>query len=432
MTFSPSSSSPSPVSPLFIPSPSPIPLWINAGAAVTAGHVPRVLELVQFLSIFCTSLSSQQQARVDEFQITSFTGAVSSKAEYCRICPGYCIDPVVLVMPTFALVSSLAALSIIMLVFDRSRRRDSAVSSSVQDHLLAADAASGTSSARLHSSLRQSIAAICIRYSRSFLETASSYVLMPSVFVFVLNVWPASFAQATTSDRAMIAMVPIVVVMFRSLVIHKRLVDLTLGDQKQLFVSSVCNCGIAAVLAAYFLRDKDARVANPSFQSDATPQYIVLALLTVQLMAHTVIRRTAIETSLFDNTDWPWESSPHQASTAVFSFSELRSRLVIGSVRNSALSASASAAKFFLLNYLIMSQMAMVVAGIASSSVVSSWALNLSSVAIGAIPLIISSVLLLRSLYRTVRFVWLYLSRKLCKRQHIAHSLQGSYGESVY
>ena len=48
------------------------------------------------------------------------------------------------------------------------------------------------------------------------------------------------------------------------------------------------------------------------------------------------------------------------------SFSELRSRLVMGFVRSTAASAAAGAAKFLLINYLILSQMAMVIAGLAS------------------------------------------------------------------
>jgi len=391
-----------------------------------------MLELVQFLSLYCTSLSSQQQDRVHEFQIASFTGAVSSKVEYCSICPGYCIQPIVLVAPTFALVSCLAALSLIMLAFDTYRRRGSAIASSqIQDGLLAADAASSASAARGRLSLRHTVAAFCIRYSRSVVEASSSYVLMPAMFVFVLNVWPASFTHAAASDRAMIVMTPIITLLVRSLVIHKRLVDLTLGDQKQLFVSSACNCSIAVVLAAYFMRDRGAREADPSYPSDASPQYLVLVLLVVQLLAHTVIRHNANEKSLFDSMNWPWQSAAARASSAVFSFSELRSRLVMGSVRNSAISAADCAVKFLLTNYLILSQMAMVVAGLSSSGVTSSSSIDTASVAIGAIPLIISSVLLLHFLVKIVRFLW-RLKQKLFKRAPKAQSLQGSYGESLY
>jgi hypothetical protein len=392
-----------------------------------------MLELVQFLSIYCTALSSQQQRRVHQFQIASFTGAVSSRAEYCSVCPGQCIEPIVLVAPTFALVSCLAALSLTMLAFDAYRRHGSILASSqVQDRLLAADAASSAPAAGGRVPLRHTVAAFCVRYCRSIIETCSSYLLMPSMFVFVLNAWPASFAQAETSDRAMIVLTPIIAVLFRFLVIHKRLVQLTRGDQLQLFVSSACSCGIAVVLAVYFVRDRGAHEATPSYPSDASPQYIVLVLLLVQLLAHTVIRHNATETSQFDNMNWPWESAAACAPSAVFSFSELRSRLVMGSIRSKAMFATSAAVKFVLMNYLILSQMAMVIAGLASSGVTSSFSIDAASVAIGTIPLIISSVLLLHSLVKIVQFVVGLLKQKCLKRPPKERSLQGSHGESLY
>jgi hypothetical protein len=394
-----------------------------------------MLELVQFLSIYCTALSSQQQHRIHEFQIASFTGAVSSKVEYCSVCPGQCIDPIVLVAPTFVFVSCLAALCLVMLAFDAYRRRGPALASSqVQDRLLAADAAytaSGTAAAGGHVSLRRAVAAFCVRYCRSVVETCSSYVLMPCMFVLVLNAWPASFAQAETSDRVMIVTTPVIALLCRWLVIHKRLVQLTRGDQQQLFVSSGCSCGIALVLAAYFVRDRGAREANPSYPSEASPQYIVLLLLFVQLLVHFFIRHNATEASLFDNLNWPWQSAAARDPAAVFSFSELRSRLVMGSIRNNAMFAAAAAVKFVLMNYLILSQMAMVVAGLASSGVASSSSVDAASDVIGAIPLIISSVLLLHALVKLLRFLQ-RLKQKLLKRPPKERSLQGSYGESLY
>jgi len=404
---------------------------INAGAAVAAGHAPRLLELVQFLSIYCTALSSQQQRRVHQFQLASFTGAVSSKVEFCKVCPGQCIDPIVLVLPTFTFVSCLAALSLVMLAFDASKRRGPAVaSSSFQDHLLAADAASSAPASGGLVPLRHTVAAFCMRYFRSVVETCSSYVLMPSMFAFVLNAWPASFAHAQISDRAMIVMTPIIALLSRSLVIHKRLVQLTRGDQQQLFASSACSCGIAVVLAVYFVRDRGTREANPSFPSDSSPQYIVLLLLLVQLLAHIFIRHKATETSQFDSMNWPWQSAA-RAPSAVFSFSELRSRLVMGSVRSNAMSAAAAALKFVLMNYLILSQMAMVIAGLASSGVASSSSVDAASDAIGAFPLIISSVLLLHALVKFVRFLQ-RLKQKWMKRTPKERSLQGSNGASLY
>jgi hypothetical protein len=108
--------------------------------------------------------------------------------------------------------------------------------------------------------------------------------------------------------------------------------------------------------------NRGARDANPS------PQYIVLALLVVQLLANTVSRHNATETSLFDSMNWPWQSAGARSPSASFPFSELRSLLVMGFVRSTAASAAAGAVKFLLMNYLILSQMAMVIAGLASST----------------------------------------------------------------
>jgi hypothetical protein len=251
------------------------------------------------------------------------------------------------------------------------------------------------------------------------------------MFVLVLNAWPASFARAATSDRAMIVATPVIALLCRSLVIHKRLVQLTRGDQQQLFVSSACSCCIAVVLAVYFLRDRGAREANPSYPSDTSPQYIVLLLLLVQLLAHTFIRHKATEASQFDSLNWPWQSSAARDPAAVFSFRELRSRLVMGSIRSNAMSAAAAAVKFVLMNYLILSQMAMVVAGLASSGVASSSSVDAASDVIGAIPLVISSVLLLHALVKLLRFLQ-RLKQKLLKRPPKERSLQGSNGGSLY
>ena len=245
-----------------------------------------------------------------------------------------------------------------------------------------------------------------MRYCRSVVETCSSYVLMPAMFMFVLNVWPASFAQAETSSRVMIVATPAIALLSRWLVIHKRLVPLTRGDQQQLFVSCVCNCGIAVVLAAYFVREE----ADAAYASDPSPQYIVLALLVVQLLGHTVIRHHAAEASLFDSMNWPWQSAAAGAS-AIFSFSELRTRLMLGF----AVPTLALATRFLLVNYVILSQMVMVIAGLVSSGSSSSSTINAASVAIGVIPLIISSVVLLRTVVKIVRLLWL-LKQKLIKR----------------
>jgi hypothetical protein len=397
-------------------------------AAVTNGHLPRVLELVQFLSVYCTSLSSQQQSRIHNFQIASFFGTASLGSDVCAICPGRCIKPMALVLPTFAMVSCLAALTALVLVFDAchrcGRHGPSVAASPVQDPLLESDYIATTSTTRRQLRPRQvGIVAAFMSYFRGFIETCSSFVLIPCVFVCVLNMMSSTFALADNQQRFMLIMIPTFALLIRTLVIQQRLVELTRGDQIQLLVSSACNCGIAAAFSVYFARDKDFRLAYASYPSSVLPQYMVLALLTFQLISHTFIRRNSSEESIFDNVDWPWHSSSTQASSAVFSFRDLRSRLVIGSVKRTARSVAASILKFVILNYLILSQMAMVIAGLVSLVLASPIAVDAASVLIGTIPLVISSVLLLHSGFRFAKF----LCKKFVKRSQKLESSHGSH-----
>jgi hypothetical protein len=241
----------------------------------------------------------------------------------------------------------------------------------VHDRLLEAGAASSAAAVDGRSSLRRAVAAFCVRYFRSLIETCSSYVIMPCTFVLVLNLRPSSFTQTDSSQRAMIVALPVVMLLLRALVIRRRVVQLTAADQRQLYVGSMCSCLIAAVVGVYFEGAVDAHQASPSFASQTTPQGIVLALLAVQVIAQTVIRLKATEESFFDNTDWPWSSASAQASSAVFTFDELATRLVLGSVKSASSTAAIAAAKFILLNHVLLSQMAMVVAGLASSGAAS-------------------------------------------------------------
>jgi hypothetical protein len=165
-----------------------------AGAVATSGHVPRALELVQLLSIYCTLLSSQQQSRVSGFQVASFTQLSVSKQEYCRVCPGSCMQPSMLLLPTFVLVMCLFAAGAAVAAFDALNPRNSVPV--VQDRLLEAGAASSAAAV-------DGRAAFCVRYFRGLIETCSSHVVMPCTVVFVLNLWPSSFDHAHSSQRAM-------------------------------------------------------------------------------------------------------------------------------------------------------------------------------------------------------------------------------------
>jgi hypothetical protein len=413
----PFTSSPPPTSASSPAPASTIPTVIAVAATATSGHLPRALELVQFLSIYCTSLSSRQQSRVSEFQVASFTQLAMSKQEYCRVCPGSCMQPSVVLLPTFVLISCLFAAGLVVAVFDAYHARNAgSVVSPVQDRLLEAGAASSAAAADGRSSLRRAVAAFCVRYFRGLIDTSSSYALMPCTFVFVLNVRPSSYDQADSLQRAMIVMLPVMTLMLRALVIRQRVVLLTTADQRQLFAGSVSSCLIAAVLSAYFERADGAHQSSPSFASQTTPQYIVLALLAVQIIAQTVIRLKATEESFFDNTDWPWSSARAQAFSAVFTFDELVTRLVVGSMKSASSTAAIAAFKFMLLNHVPLSQMAMVVAGLASSGAASPPSIEASSVVIGCIPLVTSGALLLHNVLKLVAF----LRRKWCGRREQA------------
>ena len=394
---------------------------IAAAAAATSGHLPRALELVQFLSIYCTSLSSRQQTRVSDFQVASFTHAASSNAEYCGVCPGVCSQPLVLLLPTFTLMSCLFALGVLVVLVDAYKSRSgSGIASPVEDRLLEVSSASSAAAAHGRSSLRLAVTTFVARYSRSLIETSSAYVVMPCTFVFVLNAWPSSFALAGSSDRAMIVMLPVMALLLRALVIRQRVVQLTSADQKLLYVSSAFSCFIAVALSVPFAGASRARQSAQPFESDTAPQGIVLALLVLQLVAQTVIRRRATEESSFDNTDWPWSPAASHASSAVFSFDQLVTRLVMGSMKKA--SAAIAGAKFFLLNYVVISQMAMVIAGLASARANSATSMEISSVVVGSIPLVTSGALLLHNATKLVKLLW----QKCCRRQKQADRRRSS------
>lgn len=431
-TFPPPSTSLPPLVPSSIAPFTPaslIPSYISAAAVATSGHMPRALELVQFLSIYCTSLSSQQQTRISEFQVASFTHIAMSKAGDCHVCPGFCTSPLVLVLPTFTLVGCLVTLSVLVLAHDAYKACNTdRFATLMQGRLLEASDEPSAAAADGRSSLLRVIASFCVRYLRGLIETASAYVVIPCTFVFVLNLRPSSFAQADASDRAMIVILPVLTLLLRALVVCQRVVPLTPADQKQLYVCSLCSCCIAAVLSVQFnLASGDGRSSSPSFATELRPQYIVLALLVVQIIAQSVIRLRATEASIFDNTDWPWSPARSTTTSAVFSFDELPTRMVLGSIRGASSSAATSVAKFIVLNYVALSQMSMVVAGLASAGATSAVGVETSSIVIGIIPLISSGALLL---FNVVKFM-LFLRQKWLKKQNDAGSFSSRSHSNV-
>jgi hypothetical protein len=341
------------------------------------------------------------------------------------VCPGVCSQPLVLLSPTFALMSCLFAVGALVVVFDAYKSRSgSRFASPVEDRLLEVSSASSAAAAHGRSSLRSAVAAFLARYSRSLIETSSAYVVMPCTFVFVLNAWPSSFALAGSSDRTMIVLLPVIMLLFRALVIRQRVVQLTSADQKLLCVSSAFSCFIAVALSVPFAGAAHARQSAQPFESNTVPQGIVLALLVLQLVAQTVIRRRATEESSFDNTDWPWSPAASHASSAVFSFDQLVTRLVMGSMKRA--SAAIVGAKFFLLNYVVISQMAMVIAGLASARADSAASVESSSVVVGSIPLVTSCALLLHNAAKLVKLLW----QKCCRRQEQADRRRSSRDSS--
>ena len=167
-----------------------------------------------------------------------------------------------------------------------------------------------------------------------------------------------------------------------------------------------------------------ARQSAQPFESDTVPQGIVLALLVLQLVAQTVIwrRATVTEESSFDNTDWPWSPAASHASLAVFSFDELPSRVMLGAFKRTWSSSVIAGAKFFLLNYVVISQMAMVIAGLASARANSAASVETSSVVVGSIPLVTSCALLLHNAAKLVKLLW----QKCCRRQEQAERRRSS------
>ncbi len=94
-TTAPPTSLPPPV-PNPVPRPpiiNPIPTWIVIAAAATSSRLPRALELVQFLTIYCTSLSSEQQLRVSAFQVAPIMHIPSSHSGAAVFVPDPALIP---------------------------------------------------------------------------------------------------------------------------------------------------------------------------------------------------------------------------------------------------------------------------------------------------------------------------------------------------
>jgi hypothetical protein len=101
--------------------------------------------------------------------------------------------------------------------------------------------------------------------------------------------------------------------------------------------------------------------------------------------------------------------------------------MVLGSIRGASSSAAASVVKFIVLNYVALSQIVMVVAGLASAGATSAVRVETSSIAIGIIPLISSGALLL---FNVVKFIF-FLRQKWLKKQNDANSFSSRSHSNV-
>jgi hypothetical protein len=86
------------------------------------------------------------------------------------------------------------------------------------------------------------------------------------------------------------------------------------------------------------------------------------------------------------------------ALSALFAFHELTTRVVMRCMKSSAIAAAIAVAKFILLNHVPLSQMIMVITGLASSGATSLPSIETSSIIIACIPLITSGALLLHNM----------------------------------
>jgi hypothetical protein len=192
---------------------------------------------------------------------------------------------------------------------------------------LAADCEQAIAAERRFATLQQKMVNVGIERYRNFIESCSSYVIAPAMFVFVLNAWPSVFSSAEMWDRVMVVMLPIIALMFRSFVVFKRYVRVTGSDQRLMLVNSTGYCCIATTLSVFFMLNGEERSANSNttFSSDPRPQYIVLVLLSVQLTAQMFIRSKAKEPFIFYNTTLPWQLHSSTQEPA-YSPSDSRSR----------------------------------------------------------------------------------------------------------
>lgn len=360
------------------------------------------------------------------FQTGSLTGALFSQSDICRVCPGFCVQPLSLLLPTFAALSGLVVIAVILEIIkvcDAGRNRNiHNTERSFRDFLLSSvDTPSRDSVSRVPASKCLRISAFCIRFLRGVTEACSSYMLLPTVFVFVVNVWPTSFAQASTLQRVIIIAMPVIALLLRVFVIRRLFVEMSHNDQVVLYVQSIINCSVSVVLGVYFIKDRDWRQENASFMPNMAPQYFVLALFSIQLILQTIIRRKSTEPSLLDDIKWPcWPAHHAFASSSGYT-----------TVSNTGSGAAfvLSTVEFVILNHLTLSQMAIVITGLASVEL-SGYRKNDATVAMGVIPLVSSGFLLLTSAIKVFKFMFRVAKQRFGNRSNFSNHVRMSSPQS--
>jgi hypothetical protein len=173
----------------------------------------------------------------------------ATKQEYCGVCPGQCLQPLATLMPTFALSSSLAIVTLVSHAL--IRRTSAAALVSAADRLVASDSEQAVAAERRFATLQQKEVSVGIEHYRNFIESCSSYVIMPVTFVFALNARPSAFSSAEMWDRVMIVTLPNIALVFRLFVLFKRVVRVTGSDQRPMLVNSTCYCCVATTLSVF-------------------------------------------------------------------------------------------------------------------------------------------------------------------------------------
>ena len=139
-------------------------------------------------------------------------------------------------------------------------------------------------------------------------------------------------------------------------------------------------------------------------------------MFAIQLLALTVIRHNTSEPSLFHRITLPWrplleEASSSEGQQAPSKPSSLRNFRTV-------------AAEFIILNHLILSQMTMVIIGLASFATYES---SVAISVIGVIPLVISCFLLLNAALKFVTLMWRLIKRNCGKKTKLSIEKRGTY-----